>query len=84
MDTILIKNQITADNARNITSTIGKDTLFEKIFDTIRAGASNGIDVVRYQFVDHTPDETKKTIVRKLEELGYHVETTSISIYIKW
>ena len=84
MDTILIKKQITADNARNITFTIGKDSLFEKIFDAIREGASNGLDSIRLQFPNYTPDETKKTIVRKLEELGYHVETTSISIYIKW
>lgn len=76
--------EITAKEAKHFTETSGLENQYRAIFEEIKNAALNGLYGIRVQFPIYTPDEIKKTIVRKLEDLGYYVETTSISIYIKW
>lgn len=77
--------EIAAKDAKHFTETYGLENQYQTIFAEIKNSALNGLYGIRVNKIPNfTPDETMCKIVERLRELGYHVETTSISIYIKW
>lgn len=76
--------EITAKEAKHFTETSGLENQYRIIFAEIKNASLNGLYGIRVQTPNFTPDETMCKIAERLRELGYHVETTSISIYIKW